>query len=676
MLIIYRTKANLGLGFVAPGITLQPKSNISASMDGFCHYEPLEIRENGREEFCSMHALHPVMKRIGRRPQNVISCVSKLMNIASLSIKIGVLDLNSLMGAMIDLCLSMTYSDFYSVHSDYQTRPFPLPAILVGDGRLGGISGTISAYESLKLRGYDVVAIVFEDHGLVNEVPLSCYLQNGSLKEIMMSAFHGRMQKLHDMRKRARDIFWWPFTQHEIVLIENRTVIDSSMAKSLQFTSSHSGFVMLFSAISNIYFFVLQETPFSYTQSPYFVRATPDGLYQAKGLASICQGFEWHEVVIIYEDTEYGNTFIAKLRKEFQEVDIQLLTFKLDFEFIPYENATRHRNGSFAFPERNIVGNNWSRFLVVVWLFVAYILMQSYTAKLSLIFTVDKLQFAFLEDYCVGYQQGCFVREFLINEIHFNELKLKKYSKVDDFHDAMSRGRKNGGIDVISSKIPCMNLLKRYGSKYTKAFPLGSPLVSYFTRAILNVTQGAIMKVIEQKNFGPEYPYDQDSINQESSATIFAVFFSMTSAGKRLTAMTTSHGHRYSSFTTFRNKGSRVHLMSHNKATGGGSSNEEVVQSEDNNRNMSTGSGEIQREDNSMNVLARQGEIHESNERNMNIISVGCSVVEVSESVNLDASAAAAGQKVYMSRLQILLVIYELNVLTYECKKSTILSEE
>lgn len=57
-------------------------------------------------------------------------------------------------------------------------RPFRLPAILVGDGRLGGISGTISAYETLKLRGYDIVAVVLEDHGLVNEVPLSTYLQN------------------------------------------------------------------------------------------------------------------------------------------------------------------------------------------------------------------------------------------------------------------------------------------------------------------------------------------------------------------------------------------------------------------------------------------------------------------------------------------------------------------
>nr|XP_023902092.1 bifunctional dethiobiotin synthetase/7,8-diamino-pelargonic acid aminotransferase, mitochondrial-like [Quercus suber] len=63
-------------------------------------------------------------------------------------------------------------------NSRYQQEPFRLPGILVGDGRLGGISGTISAYESLKLRGYDIAAVVFEDHGLVNEMPLLSYLRN------------------------------------------------------------------------------------------------------------------------------------------------------------------------------------------------------------------------------------------------------------------------------------------------------------------------------------------------------------------------------------------------------------------------------------------------------------------------------------------------------------------
>lgn len=135
-------------------------------------------------------------------------------------------------------------------------RPFRLPSILVGDGRLGGISGTISAYESLIIRGYDVVAIVLEDHGLENEVPLSSYLRNrvpvlvlpsipkdpldnlmewfdesqsvfDSLKGIMLSSFQRRMDRLHEMPKKAQEIFWWPFTQHKLVPEEKVTVIDS-----------------------------------------------------------------------------------------------------------------------------------------------------------------------------------------------------------------------------------------------------------------------------------------------------------------------------------------------------------------------------------------------------------------------------------------------------------------
>ena len=77
------------------------------------------------------------------------------------------------------MCLYYLYtSAFIFFIFKHVTRPFRLPAILVGDGQLGGISSTISAYESLKLRGYDVVAVVFEDHGLVNEVPLLSYLRN------------------------------------------------------------------------------------------------------------------------------------------------------------------------------------------------------------------------------------------------------------------------------------------------------------------------------------------------------------------------------------------------------------------------------------------------------------------------------------------------------------------
>lgn len=114
-----------------------------------------------------------------------------------------------------------------------------------------------------------------------------------------------------------------------------------------------------------------------------------------------------------------------------------------------------------------MVANNWSSFVLVVWLFVAYILMQSYTAKLSSIFTVDQLNFAFSKNYYVGYQHGSFVHDFLINELHLEESKLRNYSSIEEYHDAMSLGGKRGGIDAIYAEIPYMKLLlNRYGSQY------------------------------------------------------------------------------------------------------------------------------------------------------------------------------------------------------------------
>lgn len=47
------------------------------------------------------------------------------------------------------------------------------------------------------------------------------------LKETMLSAYSERIKRLHDMPKKAREIFWWPFTQHKLVPEGAVTVIDS-----------------------------------------------------------------------------------------------------------------------------------------------------------------------------------------------------------------------------------------------------------------------------------------------------------------------------------------------------------------------------------------------------------------------------------------------------------------
>ncbi|KAL3535326.1 hypothetical protein ACH5RR_003787 [Cinchona calisaya] len=122
---------------------------------------------------------------------------------------------------------------------------------------------------------------------------------------------------------------------------------------------------------------------------------------------------------------------------------------------------------ALAFPEKNMVVNRWSRFVLVVWLFMAYIIMQSYTANLSAMFTVDQLDFRFSNDYNIGCQKGSFVKDFLIDRLHVNELKIKEYSSIDEYHDAMTKGSKNEGIDAIFDEIPYVKLfLDRYDSDY------------------------------------------------------------------------------------------------------------------------------------------------------------------------------------------------------------------
>ncbi|GJN36790.1 hypothetical protein PR202_gb25686 [Eleusine coracana subsp. coracana] len=134
--------------------------------------------------------------------------------------------------------------------------PFRLPAILVGDGRLGGISSTLSAYETLLLRGYDVGAVILEDRALSNDKFLLSYLEKrvcvlvlpqipedpsddltdwfsesslafGLLKNALQSFHSKRIQRLSSMQRKSKELLWWPFTQHDLVPVESVTVIDS-----------------------------------------------------------------------------------------------------------------------------------------------------------------------------------------------------------------------------------------------------------------------------------------------------------------------------------------------------------------------------------------------------------------------------------------------------------------
>lgn len=157
-------------------------------------------------------------------------------------------------------------------------RPLRLPVVLVADSRLGGISASISAYESLLIRGYDVHAVLlFRDSYYQNHEYLHKYfggrgipvvhlepppqrpasLDRDSLAkdEEEMEQYYSAVSRLgvyqrllgdlsgknddrHDrlrtMARDARDKIWYPFTQHEGMKPSDITVIDSAYGDFFQ----------------------------------------------------------------------------------------------------------------------------------------------------------------------------------------------------------------------------------------------------------------------------------------------------------------------------------------------------------------------------------------------------------------------------------------------------------
>ena len=173
-------------------------------------------------------------------------------------------------------------------------QPLHLPVVLVGDGKLGGISATLSALESLLSRGYDVHSIVLiEDyadlsgHGsnlpALKEYASRCMaLRSGSGRSLLdnvdrsivslpslppdMNAtlhewfdsnqvqessaqisshlrdqWENHVDTLAELRNRGNKNLWWPFTQHQghIDKKVNATVIDGASGDN--FSILHDG---------------------------------------------------------------------------------------------------------------------------------------------------------------------------------------------------------------------------------------------------------------------------------------------------------------------------------------------------------------------------------------------------------------------------------------------------
>ncbi|KAH0291198.1 PLP-dependent transferase [Aureobasidium namibiae CBS 147.97] len=158
-------------------------------------------------------------------------------------------------------------------------RPLRLPTLLVGDHRLGGIGTTISSWESLHVRGYDVNSVlVFEESRYDNHTYLKDYFKERgiqtlslppppelkssqaddeqSMREYYESASSSsnleqcidniiqthdkRLSSLQSLPKRADSSIWHPFMQHTERSEQNILAIDSAYGDYFQ-THNSSG---------------------------------------------------------------------------------------------------------------------------------------------------------------------------------------------------------------------------------------------------------------------------------------------------------------------------------------------------------------------------------------------------------------------------------------------------
>lgn len=152
--------------------------------------------------------------------------------------------------------------------------PLRLPVVLIGDAKLGGISQTISAFESLKIRGYDVEAVLlFRDQLYENHLYLADYFRQqhdipvrsmsgppkrdenprsdqesmtqyydatsrdntaSEILERLDRRHHERIARLESMSREAVNKIWYPFTQQKHLSPDRITVIDSARGDHFQ----------------------------------------------------------------------------------------------------------------------------------------------------------------------------------------------------------------------------------------------------------------------------------------------------------------------------------------------------------------------------------------------------------------------------------------------------------
>ncbi|XP_019192950.1 PREDICTED: glutamate receptor 2.2-like [Ipomoea nil] len=196
--------------------------------------------------------------------------------------------------------------------------------------------------------------------------------------------------------------------------------------------------------------------------------------------------------------------------------------------------------------------SNLSKMATLVWLFVALILTQSYTASLASMLTVQKLEpkVADIEtlkssNAKVGCSQKAFVCSYLNTAVGFKPENIQRFPDMKSCADAL----RNGEIEALFLEAPVSKLfLAKYCKSFTTAgptykiggygfaFPRGSQLLPYIDEALLKAFESSDFMGLENGLTASEKCVDvvdgQESDDDDDKASLsagsFCVLFALT----------------------------------------------------------------------------------------------------------------------------------------------------
>ncbi|GMI98604.1 GLUTAMATE RECEPTOR 1.2 [Hibiscus trionum] len=184
---------------------------------------------------------------------------------------------------------------------------------------------------------------------------------------------------------------------------------------------------------------------------------------------------------------------------------------------------------TLVFAHQENLLSNLSKFVVIIWVFAVLIITSSYTATLTSMLTVQQIELNSKGEY-VGYHSGSWVSGAISN-LNFENPALKPYNSPEDYANALTRGRKNGGVSAIIDEIPYLKVfLAKYPADYAMiksktisggfgfGFPKGSLLVQDMSSAIMKLREEGKLQMMEKKWFTNDESIftSQDSLSNPS----------------------------------------------------------------------------------------------------------------------------------------------------------------